>query len=225
MIAAPVGVVRSPGPLGRRLRPRNTSRVAGAGMGMMPCAVGAVPPPDGGGRATMRPGASASMSSAAPTMSTTESMEPISWNSTSSGAIPWIRPSAFARRAKHDSASSAARGGSRERESRSRISRHRRCAWPSSGARTSACSARIPATSTSRTSTETPASPRRRRPSSNAARGAPRWRSAATTMSPAIPPTGSRTSVLICCAPPVDAPFPSARRAIGARSMRRRSRR
>ncbi len=149
--AAPVGVVRSPGPLGRSARPRNSSSVAGAGSGMSPCALRAVPPPEGSGKEKRRETPSASRSSEVPSTSTMASSAPTSWNSTCSGATPWMRPSAPASAAKVESAIARARSGSWARPSRSRRSRQGRCggarAATSGGSQTSTCSAEIPFTS------------------------------------------------------------------------------
>src|SRR3990170_3996680 len=93
-MAAPVGVVSSNGAVEAATgTPFNISRVAGAGMGMVPCIVLAQPVPSAIGEDTILLTLSESTAMAAPQMSIIESIAPISWKWTSSAFMPCILPS------------------------------------------------------------------------------------------------------------------------------------
>ena len=87
-MAAPVGVVSSPGPSARMMMPWSKAAVAGAGTGTIPWAVRTLPVPTTGADDPIELGASQAMAAAAPTMSAIESRAPTSWNVTRSSGIP-----------------------------------------------------------------------------------------------------------------------------------------
>jgi len=97
IIAAPVGVVSSKGMEDEATgTPFKISIVAGAGIGILPCMVSAVPEPSGTGEQKTVTGCKDSTARAAPMMSIMESIAPTSWKWTSSALMPCTFPSASA---------------------------------------------------------------------------------------------------------------------------------
>ena len=100
-MAAPVGVTSSNGTPREYIgAPRRSSTTAGAGIGIAPCSVLAMPNPVGTGDAKTRSTPSIDRASAVPVMSTMESIPPISWKVTSSTSLRCTRASASASRRK-----------------------------------------------------------------------------------------------------------------------------
>lgn len=94
-MATPVGVAISPSWSPENAgTPSSRMAVAGAGTGIVPWAHSTVPNPVQIGDATMRSGASLSMSMQVPTTSAMASSIPTSWKWTSPTGLPWTRASA-----------------------------------------------------------------------------------------------------------------------------------
>ena len=97
--AAPVGVTSSSSISTPWIgAPRSSSSVAGAGSGSVPWAASTKPRPIGSGEHSTCSTFSDSSASATPTTSPIASIAPTSWKCTRSGSMPWILPSAMARR-------------------------------------------------------------------------------------------------------------------------------
>ena len=215
--AAPVGVVSSTDwPVPWTGAPANSRTTAGAGLGSTPCAPRTVPVPTATGLAYTEATPSDSRARQVPMTSIRASRPPTSWKWTTSGLVPWTRPSAAARQAKTFCARRRARSGSPVALStRARMVPQVRSAksWAGSTSTIIRVAAR-PDRVVFSVSMCQPPTGRAPRPAVTSSRSAPASSRLAKAMSPAIPEKQCHQATVVNGAP----------RGCGLRPRRRRSR-